>query len=109
MSAPRYSATERDRDSLQALSARVEGRTVPIERYTAQGSATAKIPISCTQRPAGVLLIDARLFFDQGGPLTLSPSFSFVWDSASKTAQVYEPGGMASNTVYRLTYLVIGG
>jgi hypothetical protein len=106
---PRHSATERDRDVREALDEAVVGRTVVIERYTAQGLASAKIPINCTQRPAGVLLIDARLFFDQGGPLVLSPSLSFVWDSASKTAQTYEPGGMASNTVYRLTYLVIGG
>lgn len=106
---PRYSATEKDRDTREALAAKVEGRTVVIERYTAQGSATAKIPVNCTRRPAGVVLIDARLFFDQGGPLSLTPSFSFVWDSKSQTAQVYEPGGLASNTVYRLTYQVIGG
>lgn len=108
---PRFSSQERDRDVREALDTRVEERVVEVERYVAQGLATARISLSTgtRARPKGVVLIDARPYFDQGGPLVLTPSFSFVWDSASKTAQVYEPGGLASNTAYRLTFKVIGG
>lgn len=106
---PRYTRTESERDMRDALATRIETRVHVIERYVAVGSATARIPIPASRLPYAVQLVDARLYFDQGGPLALTPSLSFVWDSASKTAQVYEPGGLASNTAYRLTYQVIGG
>jgi hypothetical protein len=97
------------RDVRDALGEKLEARTVVVESYTAVGSTSAKIPIQANRFPVAVPLIDARSFFDQGGPLTLTPNFAFVWDSRTKTAQVYEPSGLVANTVYRLTYLVIGG
>ncbi len=106
---PRSSASEFDRDVRDALGVKLDARTVVIERYTADASATARIPISASQRPVAVLLVDARPYYDQGGPLAVTPNFSFVWDAGSKTAQVYQPGGLVADTVYRLTYLVIGG
>lgn len=106
---PRYGNQEEQRDTRGAIEARLPGRTVVVERYVAQGLATAKISIQCERFPVAVQLVDARTYFDQGGPLTLSPSFSFVWDSLTFTAQVYEPGGLTSNVAYRLTFLVIGG
>ncbi|HYC44476.1 MAG TPA: hypothetical protein VED01_03230 [Burkholderiales bacterium] len=106
---PRYSATEEQRDVREALEQKLEARPVVIERYTAVGSTSAKIPLAARRFPVAVVLIDARAFFDQGAPLTLTPNYSFVWDSVSKTAQVYEPSGLVANTVYRLAYLVIGG
>lgn len=111
MTDTRYSTTEQDRDVRQALASLITGRVVEVERYTAQGLATAKITLStgARTRPDGVMLLEAVPYFDQGAPLTLAPSFSFVWDSASQTAQMYEPGGMASNETYRLKFLVIGG
>lgn len=106
---PRFGQTEQQRDVRAALAAQPALRVVTVGQYTADASATARIPISCPTRPAAVLLIDARPFFDQGGPLPVSLNLSFVWDAGSKTAQVYQPGGLTANTVYRLTYLVIGG
>lgn len=106
---PRYGKAEEARDTRAALVARPEWRVVRVDRYVAQGLATARIDIQCTKFPDAVELIDARPYFDQGGPLTLSPSFSFVWDAPSKTARVYEPGGLTSNVAYRLTFRVIGG
>ena len=106
---PRYGSTEQQRDVRDALAAQPSMRIVVVERYTADASPTARLPISCEKRPAAVVLVDARPYFDQGGPLPVTPNFSFVWDAASKTAQVYQPGGLTANTVYRLTYQVIGG
>ena len=109
MTSPRYSSSERDRDVLEAFEAKLSARTIVVETYTAQGTTSGKITISCRQRPQGVLLIDARLYFDKDAPLTLAPNHSFSWDAGSNAAQVYEPSGLAPNTAYRLTYLVIGG
>lgn len=106
---PRSSATERDRDGRDALAPKLDARPVVIERYVAVGSTSARIPISASRLPYAVPLIDARLHGDQGAPLTLTPNYSFVWDAATKTAQVYEPSGLSANVAYRLTYLVIGG
>lgn len=106
---PRFTSSERDRDALDALADKLEGRSVVVERYTAVGSTSARIPIACERLPVGVALINARLFFDQGAPLPLTPNFNFVWDSESKLARVYEPDGLTANTDYRLTFLVIGG
>lgn len=105
----RSSATELHRDVGEALSFKLEARTVEVAHYTAVGSTSARLPLSASNRPIAVVLVDARSYFDQGAPLTLTPNFSFVWDAASKTAQVFEPSGLTANTVYRLTYLVIGG
>lgn len=106
---PRYSATEEQRDVLDALEERLEARTVVVERYSAVGSTSAKIPLNASKPPIAVVLVDARTYFDQGAPLTLTPNYAYVWDARSKTAQVYEPSGLVANTVYRLTFLVIGG
>jgi hypothetical protein len=106
---PRSSATEADRDMRQALGAKLDGRVVVVDRYTAVGSTAARIPISASQRPTAVTLINARLYFDSAAPLALTPNFNFVWDAVSRTAQVYEPSGLTANTVYRLVYQVIGG
>lgn len=106
---PRSTRSEDMRDARDALASKLDARLVVIEKYTAQGSADARIPISASSRPAAVVLVDARLYFDQGARLALTPEFNFVWDAGSKTAQVYEPGGLAANAVYRLTYQVIGG
>jgi len=92
-----------------ALAEVVQLRTFVLERYAAVGSTAAKIPIAASKLPTAVLLVDARPYFDMGASLTLTPNFSFVWDSGSQTAQVYEPSGLTANTVYQLTYLVIGG
>lgn len=106
---PRYSSSESERDMRQALASKLDGRVVVVEPYTAVGSTSARIPISASQRPTAVVLINARPYFDQAAPLTLTPNFNFVWEAVSKTAQVFEPSGLTANTVYRLTYQVIGG
>ena len=106
---PRSSRTEESRDARDALAPKLEARPVVIERYVAVGSTSARIPINCSRLPYAVPLVDARLYTDQLAPLTLTPNFSFVWDARSKTAEVYEPSGLAANTAYQLTYMVIGG
>lgn len=106
---PRYSATESERDVREALETKLEARVVTIAPYTAVGSTSAKIALSASQLPVAVVLVGARLYFDLGATLTLTPNFNFVWDSGSQTAQVFEPSGLVANTVYHLTYLVIGG
>lgn len=105
----RFTRTERDRDALDALRSKLDSRLVTVERYHAQGATTAKIPILCAQRPQAVRLAGASLYFDQTAPVHLTPSFNFVWDSGSKTAQVYEPDGMTADALYRLIFEVIGG
>lgn len=106
---PRYGRSEESRDTRAALAQRLDARAVTIESYTAQGVATARVAVQCERFPVAVVLIDARRVQDKGGPLTLSPSFCFVWDAASSCALVYEPGGLVSNTAYQLTFLVVGG
>lgn len=105
----RHTRNEDLRDVARALGSVLQSRLVVVERWTARATADARIPINATKRPDAVELVDARLYYDQNARLALTPSFNFVWDAGSKTAQVYEPGGLVANTVYRLTYRVIGG
>jgi len=107
MTKGRFTHTERDRDALDALEAKLDSRLVTIERYAAQGLVTAKIPIRCERRPQAVQLVAASLYYDQSGPITLTPTYNFVWESGS--AQVYEPDGLTANVAYRLVFQVIGG
>jgi len=106
---PRYTASEEMRDVLDALAEKLGARIVVVQPYTAVGTTTARISLSADKLPLAVALVGARLYFDLSSPITVTPTLNFVWDAGSKTAQVYEPSGLVSNTVYQLTYLVIGG
>jgi hypothetical protein len=106
---PRYGSTEEMRDIREALALKLDARLVTVEPYTAVGSTSARIALQAEQLPIAVVLVKAQLYFDIGAPLTLTPNHNFVWDAGSRTAQVYEPATLTANTVYRLTYLVIGG
>jgi hypothetical protein len=110
MSRPlRSSATEDIRDAREALAGKLDARTVVVDRYTAVGSTSARVALAAPDQPQAIVLIDARLYYDLNAPVTLTPTFGFVWDAGTQTAQVYEPSGLAANTVYQLTFLVIGG
>lgn len=106
---PRYGSTEEMRDVREALALKLDARVVTVEPYTAVGSTSARISLSSRERPVAVVLIGAALYFDLSAPLALTPNHNFLWDAGSQTAQVYEPATLTANTVYRLTYLVIGG
>jgi hypothetical protein len=106
---PRYTSSEDRRDILDALATKLDARVVTVEPYTAVGSTSAKIALQADKLPLAVVLVGAQLYYDISAPVTLTPNHNFVWDSGTKTAQVYEPATLTANTVYRLTYLVIGG
>jgi hypothetical protein len=110
MSRPqRSSASEDIRDVAEALAGKLDARTVVVSSYVAVGSTSARVALASPDQPLAILLIDARLYFDLNAPVTVTPSFGFVWDAGTQTAQVYEPSGLTANTVYQLTFLVIGG
>ena len=97
---------ENARDVRDALSRRPTQGVVVVETYTAVGSAAGKVPVPATKPPAGVQLLRAEKYFERGGSVPATGNANFVWDSASKTAGVFEPTGLTANTVYTLTFLV---
>ena len=110
MSRPqRSSATEDIRDVGEALAGKLDARIVLVEIYVAVGSTSARVALAAPDQPRAIVLVDARLYYDLNAPVSLTPTFGFVWDAGTQTAQVYEPSGLVANTVYQLTFLVIGG
>jgi len=97
---------ENARDLRDDLAALPRQRTVVVAQYTAVGSTSAKIPILATKLPAGVQLIRAAKYFEQGEPLPLTPNFNFVWDSTTQTVGVFEASGLTADVVYTFTFLV---
>jgi hypothetical protein len=97
---------ENARDLRDAFAAVPQQWTAVVEQYTAVGATSAKIPILATRLPAGVQLIRAAKYYEQGEPLPLTPNFNFVWDSTTNTLGVFEPSGLTADTVYTLTFLV---
>lgn len=97
---------ENARDLRDEISAMPRQRTVYVDQYMAVGSTSAKVPIYGAKSPAGVQLIRAAKYFEQGEPLTLTPNYNFVWDSTTQTIGVFEPSGLTANVIYTLTFLV---
>lgn len=96
------------RDTNSALSERVPTRVYGPVTYTAVGATTAKIPVKCPARPAGVLLLNAYLVTSPGDDLGASMRCNFYWDADTRNAYVYEPSGLTADTAYVLTFLVVG-
>jgi hypothetical protein len=100
---------ENARDLRDGLAALPNQRVVVVEQYTAVGSTSAKIPILATKLPAGVQLIRAAKYFEQGEPLALTPNFNFALDSTTQTVGVFEPSGLTADVVYTFTFLITEG
>lgn len=97
---------ENARDMRDDLASRPVQRLAVVERYTAVGSTSAKIPIFGSRLPAGVQLIRAAKYFEQNEPLALTPNFNFAMDSTSQSLGVFEPSGLTADVVYTFTFLV---
>jgi hypothetical protein len=100
-------AAENARDANAALAERVTASTVALA-YTASGATTATIPIRCASRPTGVILLNAYLGTSPADDLGAVSRCNFRWDGASSSAYVFEPSGLTANSVYVLTFLVVG-
>lgn len=99
---------ENARDTNAALGERVLGFVYGPFDYSAQADTTKTIGIPCARRPAGVLLLNAYLGTAPADDLGAAARCNFVWDATNSVAQVFEPAGLTANTVYSLTYLVVG-
>lgn len=118
MSGPRYTTIDRDparaaqqlsenaRDTLEALKARPTGKRFVLERYTATGSTSTRIPIGAVGRPWAVRLARAVPVNDESAALTVTPTLNFAWNSTSKAVDVFEPYGLTADTVYKLQFVV---
>ena len=101
-------SAENARDTNVALGERVLGFVyVPFD-YAAQADTTKVIGIPCVRRPAGVLLLNAFLGTSPAEDLGAVARCNFVWDAVNSVAQVFEPSGLTADSVYSLTFLVVG-
>ena len=100
--------SENARDTQQALGAKLTARTAVIARYTAAGSTSTRIPLVSPDVPFAVLLVRAADAAGLDQPLAATGNANFLWDAASRSLNVYEPGGLVAGTIYRLSYLLIG-
>lgn len=102
-----FLSAENARDANAALAERLVSFVATIE-YAARGSTTEHIPVQCASRPSGVLLLNAYLKSSPGDDLGSVGRCNFVWDAATSSARVFEPSGLTANSVYVLSFLVVG-
>jgi hypothetical protein len=94
------------RDTNNALLRRVLGYTKRVDRYSATGVTSTKIPLTATETPpVAVIMVRAENANDPAVvvPAVTTPNFYF----AQNAIGVYEPSGLTANTLYNLTFLVI--
>lgn len=98
---------ENARDTRVALATKVAGKLLTVEQYTAVGSTSARIRLGSIGRPAAVLLARAAEFYAQNDPIGAVGTLNFAWDSTTGAIDVYEPSGLAADTVYTLSFLAL--
>ena len=101
-------SAENARDANTALAERVLGYVVGPTLYTAAGATTSTMGVACLRQPKGVLLLNAALNTDPASDLGAVSRCNFQWDSATNTANVFEPSGLTAGSVYSITFLVVG-
>lgn len=99
-------ASENARATLEELTIRPVFRQVTVDRYTASGSTDTRIRISAIARPWAVQLVRVCEAAAEDDVVIVSDSRNFVWDSTTGSLDVFEPSGLAANTVYKLQFLV---
>lgn len=94
--------------TVDALSMRIVGSVVTVQRYSATGATTTKIaiPLRTGATAFAVLLVRAQATNDQGADLGALGRLNFVHGSPT-TLNIYEPSGLAANTLYDLTFLIL--
>lgn len=97
---------ENARDTLEALSFRPIQRAVTVPRYTAAGSTSTRIRIGAGERPLFVQLARACLAGAEDAALPAYGTPNFVWESTTKSIDVFEPTGLTANSVYLLQFLI---
>jgi hypothetical protein len=100
-------SSENARDTNAALGERLPTLAYQVA-YTAVGATTAMVPVKCSARPFGVLLLNAQLAGGPSDDLGAVGRCNFKWDAATSSAYVYEPSGLTADTAYVLTFLVVG-
>ena len=98
---------ENARDGRATLEGKVSGHLRTLNRYSAIGATTAKIPLAATSsvRPKAVVLVNAQLSDDPGSDIGVTGRPNFYHDSFG--LGVYEPSGLVANTPYDLTFLIL--
>lgn len=102
------SASENARDTILSLQARPEIGLVQVDRYTAVGSSDALIRIGARARPWAVMLARVCLVDEEATPLVVVDVRNFVWDATTGSLDVFEPYGLAADSVYKLQFITIG-
>lgn len=96
------------REIAVALSGRVTGRIVRVQRYRATGATTTQINLGVmSETPVAVLLVRAYLTSDPAADLAVSPRLNFY--ATPSGLGVYEPAGLIQNQSYELVFLVVEG
>jgi hypothetical protein len=94
------------RDANNALLRRLQGYTKRVERYSATGVTSTKIPLTAADvPPIAVVLVRAESVNDPAAVVPAVPTLNFVYQT--NAIGVYEPSGLTANTLYNLTFLVI--
>jgi len=97
---------ENARDTNQILLSKLNGRIALVRRYAAKGSTAAKINLVQTgERPIAVMLARASLSNSPGDDIAAVGRSNFYHDSLG--LGVYEPSGLAANTLYDLLFLIL--
>jgi hypothetical protein len=119
MSFPRHSTIDADparaalqnsenaRDVLEALTVRPAMRQITVERYTATGSTDTRIRIGAGSRPWAVMLARCCEAAAEDAAVVVTPVLNFVWDSTTDSLDVFEPDGLAADTVYKLQFVAM--
>lgn len=98
---------ENARDTTLALQGKLSASIVTVERYTAVGSTDARIPLTAADRPAGVLLLTVELADARGDAVPVYGTPGFYWEATTRSVNAFEPTGLAANTVYRLSFILV--
>jgi hypothetical protein len=99
--------SENARDTTEALGAKLTARMVTVERYTAVGNITARIPIGSSSRPLAVVLARAAAVYAQDATLAAYGTPNFVWEATTRSVNAFEPSGLVAGTVYQLSYILV--
>lgn len=97
---------ENSRDVTEALGAKLNARIVTVDRYTAVGSITAKIPLAASDSPLGVQLLTCREVYGGAAAVAALNTPNFDWQATTRAVNVFEPGGLVANTVYQLSFIL---
>jgi hypothetical protein len=101
-------SSENARDMQEALDRKLTARVVTVARYTATGSTSTKIPLGAGARPVAVLPARIALEGGQADPVVAYGILNFAWDATTGAINVFEPSGLAVDTVYQLSFILVG-